>query len=33
MLDVVTGDVERLAGRKPVSLAEFLAARKQAVAA
>jgi NAD(P)H dehydrogenase (quinone) len=33
MLDVVTGDVERLSGRKPVSLAEFLAARKQAVAA
>jgi NAD(P)H dehydrogenase (quinone) len=33
MLDLVTGDVERLSGRKPVSLAEFLAARKQAVAA
>jgi NAD(P)H dehydrogenase (quinone) len=33
MLDVVTGDVERLAGRKPVSLAEFLAARKEKVAA
>jgi NAD(P)H dehydrogenase (quinone) len=33
MLDVVTGDVERLSGRKPVSLAEFLSARKQAVAA
>ncbi len=33
MLDVVTGDVARLSGRKPVSLAEFLAARKQAVAA
>jgi NAD(P)H dehydrogenase (quinone) len=33
MLDVVTGDVERLSGRKPVSLADFLAARKQAVAA
>jgi NAD(P)H dehydrogenase (quinone) len=33
MLDVVTGDVERLSGRKPVSLAEFLAAHKQAVAA
>jgi NAD(P)H dehydrogenase (quinone) len=33
MLDLVTGDVERLSGRKPVSLAEFLSARKQAVAA
>jgi NAD(P)H dehydrogenase (quinone) len=33
MLDVVTGDVERLSGRKPVSLGDFLAARKQAVAA
>ncbi|WP_395018353.1 NAD(P)H-binding protein [Dongia sp.] len=33
MLDVVTGDVERLAGRKPVTLAAFLSARKQAVAA
>ena len=33
MLDVVTGDVERLAGRKPVSLAAFLAARKEKVAA
>jgi NAD(P)H dehydrogenase (quinone) len=33
MLDVVTGDVERLSGRKPVALAEFLAARKQQVAA
>jgi NAD(P)H dehydrogenase (quinone) len=33
MLDVVTGDVARLSGRKPVGLAEFLAARKQAVAA
>jgi len=33
MLDVVTGDVERLSGRKPVALAEFLSARKQAVAA
>jgi NAD(P)H dehydrogenase (quinone) len=33
MLDVVTGDVARLSGRAPVSLAEFLAARKQQVAA
>ena len=33
MLDLVTGDVERLAGRKPVSLEDFLAARKQAIAA
>lgn len=33
MLDVVTGDVERLSGRKPVSLAEFLAARREKVAA
>ena len=33
MLDLVTGDVERLSGRKPTSLAEFLAARKEAVAA
>jgi NAD(P)H dehydrogenase (quinone) len=33
MLDVVTGDIERLSGRKPTALADFLAARKQAVAA
>jgi NAD(P)H dehydrogenase (quinone) len=33
MLDVVTGDVARLSGRAPVSLAAFLAARKQQVAA
>jgi NAD(P)H dehydrogenase (quinone) len=32
MLDLVTGDVARLAGRKPVALAEFLAARKEKVA-
>ncbi len=33
MLDVVTGDVERLAGRKPITLAAFLAARREKVAA
>ena len=33
MLDLVTGDVARLSGRKPVSLGEFLAARKEKVAA
>jgi NAD(P)H dehydrogenase (quinone) len=33
MLDLVTGDVLRLSGRKPVSLAEFLAARKEKLAA
>lgn len=33
MLDVVTGDVARLSGRQPVGLAEFLAARKETLAA
>lgn len=33
MLDLVTGDVARLSGRKPASFAEFLAARKEKVAA
>jgi NAD(P)H dehydrogenase (quinone) len=33
MLDLVTGDVARLSGRQPVALAEFLAARKHAIAA
>jgi NAD(P)H dehydrogenase (quinone) len=33
MLDLVTGDVARLSGRKPVSLAEFLTARKEKLAA
>ena len=33
MLDLVTGDVHRLSGRKPTALADFLSARKQAVAA
>ena len=33
MMDVVTGDVARLSGRKATALADFLAARKQAVAA
>jgi len=33
MMDVVTHDIERLSGRKPTTLSDFLAARKQAVAA
>jgi NAD(P)H dehydrogenase (quinone) len=33
MLDLVTGDVERLTGRKPAALADFLAAGKEKVAA
>jgi NAD(P)H dehydrogenase (quinone) len=33
MLDLVTGDVERLSGKKPASFAEFLAARKEKIAA
>jgi NAD(P)H dehydrogenase (quinone) len=33
MLDVVTGDIERLSGKKPVALADFLAVRKDKVAA
>jgi len=33
MLDIVTGDVERLSSKKPASFAEFLAARKEKIAA
>jgi NAD(P)H dehydrogenase (quinone) len=33
MLDLVTGDVARLSGKKPASFAEFLAARKEKLAA
>jgi NAD(P)H dehydrogenase (quinone) len=33
MLDLVTGDVERLSGKKPTAFADFLAARKEKLAA